>query len=199
MVVIEKDCDGDVFMFFCVDIFEGIDIDVVIVDICGIIDVRDKVIDVDDVVGLIKSDNFVDIDDRGGIFEKDDKYVCDWDVDFLIREVDKMDVFVNVVILILFLWFKEFDCENDGEEWKVVVDDFVECWWDIVKNDVVVFEFNDLIEKVFECGIIVVVDGVSVDFLDIDGIVVVDINVVLDIFDFVDVVECDKFFVVVEI
>lgn len=186
-------------MFFCVDIFEGIDIDVVIVDICGIIDVRDKVIDVDDVVGLIKSDNFVDIDDRGGIFEKDDKDVCDGDVDFLIREVDKMDVFLYVVIFILFLWFKEFDCENDGEEWKVVVDDFVECWWDIVKNDVVVFEFNDLIEKVFEYGIIVVVDGVSVDFLDIDGIVVVDINVVLDIFDFVDVVEWDKFFVVVEI
>lgn len=187
-------------MFFCVDIFEGFDIDVVIVDICGIIDVRDKVVDVDDVVGLIKSDNFVDIDDRGGIFEKDDKDVCDGDVDFLIREVDKMDVFLYVVIFILFLWFKEFDCENDGEEWKVVVDDFVECWWDIVKkNDVVVFEFNDLIEKVFEYGIIVVVDGVSVDFLDIDGIVVVDINVGLDSFVFVDVVECDKFFVVVEI
>lgn len=192
MVATENDCDGDVFMSSCVDTSEGIDTDAVIVDTCGTTDARDKAIDVDDFVGSIKSDNSVDIDDRGGISEKDDKDVCDGDVDSSTREVDKMDVPVNVVTSISLSWFKEFDCENDGEERKVAVDDSVERWWDTVKNDAVVSELNDPIEKVFECGIIAVVDGVSVDFSDIDGIVAVDINVVLDIFDSVDVAECDK-------
>lgn len=199
MVATEKDCDGDVFMSSCVDTSEGIVTDAVIVDTCGTTDARDKAIDVDDVVGSIKSDNSVDIDDRGGISEKDDKDVCDWDVDSSTREVDKMDVPVNVVTSISLSWFKEFDCENDGEERKVAVDDSVERWWDTVKNDAVVSELNDPIEKVFECGIIAVVDGVSVDFSDIDGIVAVDINVVLDIFDSVDVAECDKSSAVAEI
>lgn len=60
-------------------------------------------------------------------------------------------------------------------------------------------EFNNPIEKVFEYGIIAVVDGVSVDFSDIDGIVAVDINVGLDSFVSVDVAECDKFSAVAEI
>lgn len=64
-------------MSSCVDTSEGFDTDAVIVDTCGTTDARDKAVDVDDVVGSIKSDNSVDIDDRGGISEKDDKDVCD--------------------------------------------------------------------------------------------------------------------------
>lgn len=187
-------------MSSCVDTSEGFDTDAVIVDTCGTTDARDKAVDVDDVVGSIKSDNSVDIDDRGGISEKDDKDVCDGDVDSSTREVDKMDVPLYVVTSISLSWFKEFDCENDGEERKVAVDDSVERWWDIVKKiDAVVSEFNDPIEKVFEYGIIAVVDGVSVDFSDIDGIVAVDINVGLDSFVSVDVAECDKSSAVAEI
>lgn len=97
MVATENDCDRDVFMSSCVDTSEGIDTDAVIVDTCGTTDARDKAIDVDDVVGSIKSGNSVDIDDRGGISEKDDKDVCDGDIDSSTREVDKMDVPLYVV------------------------------------------------------------------------------------------------------
>lgn len=76
-------------MSSCVDTSEGFDTDAVIVDTCGTTDARDKAVDVDDVVGSIKSDNSVDIDDRGGI--------CDGDVDSSTREVDKMDVPLYVV------------------------------------------------------------------------------------------------------
>lgn len=176
MVATENDSefdDGDVLLSSCVDTSEGIDSDVVTVDTCCTTDARDKAVDVDNVVGSIKSDS-------------------DGDVDSSTKEVDKMDATVFVVTSISLSWFKEFDCENDDEERKVAVDDSVERGWDIVKYDAVVSEFNDPIEKVFEYGIIAVVDGVSVDFSDIDGIVAVDINVVLDIFVSVDVAECEK-------